>query len=600
MVRKEVEIQQNPLDRIFVDDTVYQIPLFQREYKWTKDEGLEDFWSDLLTHYNEDDRTPYHFGPTMLINEHESNPLYRVVDGQQRLTTSLLFLVVVRDYLHELAETEEVKELERLIYWIDDAGTLNPRMTMSAINNDYWLEKVLPAGDLSVKMTTVGVSVSKRNAVLANAYIYLGEMLQIEAGEEEEKVSKTQKARSIIKLYQHFIKYFTLVENIIADTLRAFKMFERINNRGLPLGQNDLAKNYLLELINGNSKTAILDGTDNDVISAYNQWSEILNRLDTIKVKDNDFLRHYLMAFLGPTSKVKIFDKVQEAAKNKAEALQLIDDLDEAASIYSALKDPQIEEWYNKKEIVRDLSILKTLNAQVIYPVLLKACKRDRDDNSIGDIGELIHMLLIFFFRSKTICSANATALENLMNKICLELKGSTASVERIRTLLKGNPNNTANEYPNDDKFRFFFKDWETTSADKSRYILSELEFNLHGGVNRSVMDLAKAEVEHIMPKTIEKTDWDTQIKKMGYKEKLERDNYHKTWINKLGNKTILAGGKNAAIQNLSFKEKVQKAYSTDQLKITSGLAEYPDWNHNRIQTRQKKFADDAVNIWKL
>ena len=61
-----------------------------------------------------------------------------------------------------------------------------------------------------------------------------------------------------------------------------------------------------------------------------------------------------------------------------------------------------------------------------------------------------------------------------------------------------------------------------------------------------------------------------------------------------------MAGGKNAAIQNLSFKEKVQKAYSTDQLKITSGLAEYPDWNHNRIQTRQKKFADDAVNIWKL
>ena len=109
-----------------------------------------------------------------------------------------------------------------------------------------------------------------------------------------------------------------------------------------------------------------------------------------------------------------------------------------------------------------------------------------------------------------------------------------------------------------------------------------------------------KSEVEHIMPKTIEKTKWDSEIKKMGYTEKIERDNYHKTWINKLGNKTILAGGKNASIQNLSFKEKVQKAYANDLTKITSGLAEYPDWNHERIQTRQKKFADDAVNIWKL
>ena len=83
-------------------------------------------------------------------------------------------------------------------------------------------------------------------------------------------------------------------------------MFERINNRGISLAQNDLAKNYLLEQINDNRKSGILDGSENEVLSAFNQWNDILNKLDFIKIKDNDFLRHYLMAFLGPTRKDKI------------------------------------------------------------------------------------------------------------------------------------------------------------------------------------------------------------------------------------------------------------------------------------------------------
>ena len=96
MARKSVDIDQYPMKDIFDGADRYIVPLFQREYKWTEEKGLMDFWDDLTQHYNSETerKTQYHFGPIMLINENEAVKDFRVVDGQQRLTTSLLLLII--------------------------------------------------------------------------------------------------------------------------------------------------------------------------------------------------------------------------------------------------------------------------------------------------------------------------------------------------------------------------------------------------------------------------------------------------------------------------------------------------------------------------
>ena len=125
----------------------------------------------------------------------------------------------------------------------------------------------------STKRESIFGDVDKRNKVLCSAYRYLGNNLK---GEVLEK----NNVKNLVKFYEHFVKEFVIVESLISSTRRAFKMFERINYRGVGLAENDLAKNYLLELINGSSKTAILEGGDNDVISANNLWNEISNKLE--------------------------------------------------------------------------------------------------------------------------------------------------------------------------------------------------------------------------------------------------------------------------------------------------------------------------------
>jgi hypothetical protein len=62
-----------------------RIPVYQRSYSWGKEE-YSQFFEDLI----EQDGKPYHFG--LFIFEHDAESVYFVIDGQQRLTTAVLFL----------------------------------------------------------------------------------------------------------------------------------------------------------------------------------------------------------------------------------------------------------------------------------------------------------------------------------------------------------------------------------------------------------------------------------------------------------------------------------------------------------------------------
>ena len=70
----------------------YFVPKFQRDYSWDE-ENWQDLWEDLnLLYENQED---YHYMGYLVFQEAEENVNFKVIDGQQRLTTfSLLILAV--------------------------------------------------------------------------------------------------------------------------------------------------------------------------------------------------------------------------------------------------------------------------------------------------------------------------------------------------------------------------------------------------------------------------------------------------------------------------------------------------------------------------
>lgn len=88
---------EHPVKKVFSDDFVFTIPLYQRAYSWTTEQS-EDLLQDLLRAMDSDEESideipPYFLGSIVLIKGEE--PDSQIIDGQQRLTTLTMLLSVL-------------------------------------------------------------------------------------------------------------------------------------------------------------------------------------------------------------------------------------------------------------------------------------------------------------------------------------------------------------------------------------------------------------------------------------------------------------------------------------------------------------------------
>lgn len=76
----------------------FLVPVYQRNYSWTNDE-ISDFWND-LNDVIDGLRTNHFFGQIVTFKNDEK--VQEIIDGQQRITTSALFLAALRDIANEM------------------------------------------------------------------------------------------------------------------------------------------------------------------------------------------------------------------------------------------------------------------------------------------------------------------------------------------------------------------------------------------------------------------------------------------------------------------------------------------------------------------
>src|ERR1700739_3439333 len=107
--------EPKPLDTLF-EKKIFRIPDYQRGYAWQRWQ-LKDFWEDLI---NLPDSRSHYTGvltlkqlPTTEIAENQkeywlvknfSYKVYHIVDGQQRLTTFVVFLQAFLNLFKSLPE----------------------------------------------------------------------------------------------------------------------------------------------------------------------------------------------------------------------------------------------------------------------------------------------------------------------------------------------------------------------------------------------------------------------------------------------------------------------------------------------------------------
>lgn len=116
---------QNPtLKSLFEGEKVYRVPLYQRLYVWNEADQWGPLWED-ITSIAKDlaegrNVTPHFFGALVLKKSEgvtpEESSVWRVIDGQQRLTTMQLAIAAVADELtHRGEDPKFAAQLRELI-----------------------------------------------------------------------------------------------------------------------------------------------------------------------------------------------------------------------------------------------------------------------------------------------------------------------------------------------------------------------------------------------------------------------------------------------------------------------------------------------------
>jgi uncharacterized protein with ParB-like and HNH nuclease domain len=90
----ELKAEKRSLRKLLaLEEQQFHIPPYQRPYAWTSDQ-IDDLWEDLIANIE----GGHFLGSLVLSSEDEMRP--QVIDGQQRLTTLMLLLSVLRDEGH--------------------------------------------------------------------------------------------------------------------------------------------------------------------------------------------------------------------------------------------------------------------------------------------------------------------------------------------------------------------------------------------------------------------------------------------------------------------------------------------------------------------
>ena len=133
-----MESGKKPLDEIFNGNKYFCIPYYQRGYSW-EDKQLKDFYDDFETEY-----VGSNYYGTILLQSKEKNKskeIFDIVDGQQRLTTLIIFISCLVERMKQLSFKEKtISDLENS-YVKDDDGVYI--LSLQDEDNDFFDTYVL-------------------------------------------------------------------------------------------------------------------------------------------------------------------------------------------------------------------------------------------------------------------------------------------------------------------------------------------------------------------------------------------------------------------------------------------------------------------------
>lgn len=536
-----------------LSDRLLKVPSFQRRYTW-EPEHVDDFWQDIERARASGDS--YFMGTIVLASDVNDGTRALIIDGQQRIITTALLLIAIRDRLQSVNQTraaQSVQEDYLSNYSLMEEEDI-PRLNVSS-------EDMVPFSKLLEGEAPL------ENLPLTDAYLRLRKYV-------ERLTPIPDDYRKLIDLVSYLGQQVQVLIAVASSLQEAYVIFETLNDRGADLTTADLLKNYLF------SQAGTLE-----IEHAQATWTRIAGRFDKADglVK---FIRYEYMSRKGRITNRGLYKALQDDIGNGGTAIRsYLDRLEIALSRYIALREPDDASWSSQAVEIKDsLLAFRRFGFESSMPLLLAAFATWNHTQATRFV-ETVAAWSVRALMAGTL--GGGVAEETFCNAAVAVAQGSAKDGNAVRLLM-------TSLVPDDAIFREAFVHYGTITTTRAKYILARIErqFLLSQGITPDGMPdwSSKAvTIDHITARGSKRTSFASQ------------DDFEKFGLmkEKLQNMTLLERTLNGDLEDKPFDSKTS-SYRESAFALTKKIGDLETFDFAAADARLNELADLAVLAWPL
>ncbi|MGP1580994.1 MAG: DUF262 domain-containing protein [Wolinella sp.] len=552
--------------------TSFFIPPFQRAYAWGKTE-IERYFNDIIKIINSEldstqsDKLEHFFG-TIVIREEKAGFANKsiVIDGQQRLTTTLLFLIALRDNVND----KENKDLITSTYLTNNASSFPDKIKLKQVSKDWDAYRAL------INETSVKPSIIK------NAYDIFTKLIA------DTKISQPE-----ITWEKYILAIQRLNVAVIFLDERPFKgedpqiIFETLNSLGKPLELSDLIRNYVLLSMDSKKQSDVYETI---------WYPKIESQLTISASSTSDFFRDFLQYKISASIKAVSDNNTKEIYtkfKNFVDGSYpnheaFIDDIIKYVKLYMWIIQGEVTDTISSdkakddqiKELLRN--IFHDIKTEAFKPFTLGLLYYHQNQASTvtfndDDFVAILQIIRTYLIRRRIVKLAEGEnkSIMPLCSRIPELVQRKIEMIDLLSSMFY------KMRFPNDVEMWQVFMDANFYKDFKNyrKFVLGKIEEH-NAKVSVDFRD-PKVTIEHIMSQTLS-DDWKTMLG--GNYEEI-----HEKYLHNISN--LILTEFNSEIGNKPFKDKkeqLQKSSLYYRLEIVKNDV----WNKDTIKQHQS----DMIN----
>lgn len=534
---------------------LFAVPNYQRAYSWEKDKQIKQFLKDIKEHPASVKQ--YHLGHFLFEEDEHNKNKFWIIDGQQRLTTVVIFLACI---YNKLKDIETYNNVAKNIYNEYLVNTDSDQKYCTVTYDNNFFENII------IRQVQDKADTKSRKRILEAFEFFTSELNKKDVSIED------------IIHWKDLIENAKITTDSVSDKAEATQLFTFQNDRGKDLTELEKLKSFLMFNI-------YLDCTisgknpNSDITYIEKEFETIYQSLEQIKIADEDqILNYHTIAFVSNND--TSLERVKKALKKKDNKSNWIKDFSVALK-KSFSSVVTIQSSKNKESLLGDVLYLDQYNA---FPLILKLFHFHK----IEDFRKSLRLIEIILFKMEYTIGNYRT---NLLHKTALDYNGN---IQELEVSLLEYANNGFKWYWN------FTGDFERRLEGNyhyfksTRYLLWKFENDLRNSDDvrepaMSYNDFANTYGKFKYQNTLD--HWTPQ-KPDGLEYSKE---FNEKFLNNIGNLVLATRSRNSSDSNNLPEERSTSSVLIQRQK----LEPFKDnWTEMEIKNRQDEIVIFAKRYW--